>query len=1241
MPQKRYTFEELSPFKSDTIEPKRYSFDNLSKPRTQLEDSFLDEWMPDWIKKGYNESITGMAEKIVTGEERFDLGNYKPTILGDIGSAIAGFLMPADLAATFAGAGIGSLATRAAAKTALSKAAKIGAKRLITFGSSKQFADKVMESGAKRLLTGASVQAGALSTYTGLNEALKQEIKDGDVDWSDVLTESSKAALSGAVGGAIFGRAITRGAKTSSALAQEAIGFGTADPILRGEMPSPEDYISGLGVVLGISAAKALPRTVKNYVKGVTSEYRGVKVDPENRLSVADKNNIRQVSELAATQEWLAKQGSEVWNTMPNIKGKYIPEVKIMEEIPINVPTNKKLYDQSRLELKTLMGREAVPTVEQIKSKYINLYKNSEAQKVNQGIASPALRALFFPDSAKPQKKVKPGDIPIEDAFKDIPGFRIRQEGGVKEIKLSRKEFYSTYQRNQIVRQNSEQLSVKLKQSLKLSDEVFSQELGNVPISRVSDAQLREINKRLYTRYKVETHYKTFVEHSADLPTKDIFDHVLGEDVALYFKTFNKSFKDEGSRAVVQLMRTSNENRVSRVSSQMSNLKKSPVFDLYKDKKLMIEVYREHVGLAPRTKANKKYTDWLDDWGEESYNYAGKANIVRAGKIKGYLPIIYKPAIRDALFNDFMTIEQKFNKVFDKSLVGEPVQRNFEQMIRAMINRKEVSQSTIGILNSLKKTYNINYEKAYKLLESDILPDKINPYNAIEKSRKYEITDDLLPFLETDLRALVTVYDERLARRAETVKIFGRNNETLRGMTLEIAKRKPNEAKLLNEGIDKLTGAIEKDPLKMYSPRVRKFFENVMAFEAMTKISLGTATVANLTQPLISIVTNLGLGRTIKGFARLSNKKVREGIPTPQVDFLREMLGEVGSGSLMRKASDKLATVSGFTGINKFNNLLSASTAEIAIKDYIKMFNRNPNSIRGKYAQSKLKKLFNISVKEGVDVSEGSVVSAMTNFAKSSQLQRDFLSEPFWASNPKARPFIMFKSFGYKQAGMINESIKREMKLGNPLIFLRLGMAGMAGGSFVNWAKDGIYTFLSGREVYNEKDTKMNEFIENMSSVGTFGMLTDFIDAENFYGSVEFVVTPPFISDLKIGFNALQTLTKELDEWGFTQTPFRKALYKASPILGSLPKRVAERYIATEQQKRDSEKTKKGKVRIKIIELLVEGKANLAIEKIKQWNGVHPYNALTYDSIGHRAIYQRALQKNMKKIKENLPSFIR
>ena len=54
-----------------------------------------------------------------------------------------------------------------------------------------------------------------------------------------------------------------------------------------------------------------------------------------------------------------------------------------------------------------------------------------------------------------------------------------------------------------------------------------------------------------------------------------------------------------------------------------------------------------------------------------------------------------------------------------------------------------------------------------------------------------------------------------------------------------------------------------------------------------------------------------------------------------------------------------------------------------------------------------------------------------------------------------------------------------------------------------------------------------------------------FIDDEDFYGSVEFLVTPPFISDLNNATQALKTFTKELDEWGLTQTPFRKAFYKA------------------------------------------------------------------------------------------------
>ena len=53
---------------------------------------------------------------------------------------------------------------------------------------------------------------------------------------------------------------------------------------------------------------------------------------------------------------------------------------------------------------------------------------------------------------------------------------------------------------------------------------------------------------------------------------------------------------------------------------------------------------------------------------------------------------------------------------------------------------------------------------------------------------------------------------------------------------------------------------------------------------------------------------------------------------------------------------------------------------------------------------------------------------------------------------------------------------------------------------------------------------------------------------------------------------------------------------------------------------------------------MLEGKTDLAIEKVSQWNKMHPYNPMTSDTIGFRSVYQRALAKNMKKIKENMPS---
>jgi hypothetical protein len=105
------------------------SIDQMPK----VESSELWDYIPDVIKKGYNESITGMAQQLATGEAPFDLEDYHPSVLGDIGSAVISFFMPADIGLFAAGGGIGGQAAKVAGKTAL--------KQMIRAGVKKEFAD--------------------------------------------------------------------------------------------------------------------------------------------------------------------------------------------------------------------------------------------------------------------------------------------------------------------------------------------------------------------------------------------------------------------------------------------------------------------------------------------------------------------------------------------------------------------------------------------------------------------------------------------------------------------------------------------------------------------------------------------------------------------------------------------------------------------------------------------------------------------------------------------------------------------------------------------------------------------------------------------------------------------------------------------------------------------------------------------------------------------------------------------
>jgi len=1215
----RFTYEDISK-STQTIIPKKFTFEELYKNLNgkdyipKLKDDYLDKWLPDWIKKGYNESITGMTERVITGKDRFDISRYDGSILSDIGSAVIGFMMPADIAATISGAKIGGFAVKgaSAATSGLKKAMNMGAKRMVNFGLNKRLADKAIEEGAKKLLSGASTQAGAIGTYTGLNSALKQLIETNDIDWTKTLTDASKASLSGALGGALFGRAMGRGSSTTSALTQEALGFSALDPILSGRSPEPEDFITGLGTVLGIRTAQKAPAFLKNEFSKIRQRYSTKEFDPTNKLSSAEKNDLINLAEDRATQSTLAQSFGETWNLKQNIKSqkwKGLPEVRIIEEIKMSVPTSQQLYDQIENGLKSSLKVAGLsPSKDQVKKLYIKRLEKLTGKKTK--------------------------------GFKEVKGFKILEEGGVRRKDITSKEFFSVYGRNEVVRMNAESLSLKLKNKLELDDDAFLTEFNNIELSKVGDGHLKEVNERLFKRVERNTYYKQFTEYSNEIPKKDLFDHVFGENIARYFKSYSRSFKNPRAQNIAKSMSDARNNIVNRESTRLNELTNSPLKEISKNPEKQKEVYKQVLGLEPTSLENKKYVDWLKSWAKESYQYAGTGGIIRAGEISNYLPIIYKPKVKNALFDDFITIDEKFNLAFDKTLKGTEVEAAFANLIEKSVQSNTISKTTRDFILAVKDTYNVSMKEAYDLVTEGITPNTIAPMNFVEKGRKLKLTKDnfekLSPFLETNPFTLVAVYDHRLARRIETSKIFGRNNELVNKSVSQLQASSPREAALITDGIAKLTGAVENDVTKNFSPRVRKHMQNLMAFETISKISLGTATIANIGQPLISILPQLGMVRTVRGFVKLLDPEYRKKLSTPQVELVKEVLGETGSGSVMRGYAEKFAKYSGFNPINKFNSLLAASVAKTAIDDFIRIAQRSPNSIRGKQAIQKLKTYFNIDATGNKIPTETQMVSGMANYAKKSQLQRDFLREPFWFSNPKMRPLVMFKSFGYNQARFIKDSIKSEMKMGNPMIFLRLGLAGMAGGSAIQFAKNWMFEKISGKPVYNEKDPLFDEFIENLSSVGAFGMLTDFIDVENSVGNLKFAVTPVFLSDMENGFKALNEFQKSVDTFGMTQTPFRRALYRASPILGSIPRRTFERFVATEGQKRSAQKARKGRVKNDILELMIKGKSDKALSRLRKWNKTFPRNQFTYDDISPKSIYRKVMSKQIRINQENL-----
>tara|TARA_R100000329_G_scaffold151453_1_gene147671 strand:- start:2785 stop:6657 length:3873 start_codon:yes stop_codon:yes gene_type:complete len=1232
---------------------KSLSLGDVTKSKTDkdLYGFIPGDWLPDWVKSGYNNSIEGLTYQVATGKQYFDLSGYEqsnPGILEDIGSGIISFLTPTDIAVVAGGGGLGGYAVRTAAKASAKKAIQSGVKQTLKKGISeeavdtlvsknarkatellmknnikKDVAEKVIENASKKvskkIFEETTKGATGLGFYSGLQSALGQEINSGDVDLVRTLADTTKGAILGGVtagtGKAFNNRLIgklgkegTKSEKTARNIAVKALEtaeFGTISPLLEGDMPSIDDYVHAAGTIAGLSVAKAIPKKIQ-WLAG-----------RENPLLTA-----KEVSKSMGEVKFETKRKDDIFKSLDNV-------------------------EISKVEFVTRDGKQSV--------------------------------------SGKLVVDGKVTEKTIELSGKEF----IDRGFSRKRIKLNSKEL-ETSRRKEIFGR---------KKNLKLSDREFKDRVKSVasvdidPKRKTGYGQLTGIEKiKLLDNLRKETYsdkiYKTFKSQGAEdylLPQRNLT--AILNQYPLLLQAKNRARTQLGLKTVNEI------NKADARSITLSGIWVQELMDkgLYSGGAFK-KIFGDSIKKLKNEKTAKQY---FEDLGrrlgdkqfqnnrdvkeirlvlDRIYNTAKNSGVPVAEYRKNYFPDHVKQKYLDIVGSDIFKIINQ-----DISLAGIKIDKSgnmitkLDQIIKS--EKSNINPITRKALEALRDQFRKESStkeeamaKAWMELRDTVYKQRYSVVGNLEKSRKGKLPEE---FYERDARLVLFKYATDVAKRTANVEFFGDKSQVIEQRLTALKKlrstatgKKRNtlssEIKWMEQIFDTFTNLIEVDPVKNWGdPRARRIFKDFVDFEVGTKIGLGYATVPNITQTLISTAVKTGYYNTFKGIIKLSlpgdtGKKYRNNIKKSGISNLsvfQMISGLEPSDRFMGRFANFATKISGFQTINKVNQYVSAAAG----KEYLSSLMKAKNSkIQGRrnWAKKNLKDL-------GIDPStkkltEKQTLESMYRFSRDAQLQRNVLNDPLFFNDPRFRPFVLFKRFGYKQFNWIRENLSQELSAGNILPILRLGVGGAFGSQFVIWSKKALNNFLAGEEVYDENrlflpglpkntiiddedNTDMSQytwsdFLDQASSVGALGFIGDIAASESKYRAVEFLLKPAIIQDTMKAINALQRTYEDLNNFGFGKDSALRGVKYWSPIFGTVPRRISKRF-ETEGQRETYTRYRKGIIRGRILDALIAGQSKEATKIINAWNKSNPTEAFLYEDIGVSAIFDRIQKREEKRRK--------
>tara|TARA_R110002012_G_scaffold45184_4_gene120289 strand:- start:558 stop:4466 length:3909 start_codon:yes stop_codon:yes gene_type:complete len=1263
-----------------------------------------ESYLPNWIKAGYNNSITGLATQITTGKQAFKISEkYDPNMAEDVAATLVSFFMPADMAIFAGGGGIGGTVLKASTKQAMKAMVKSGMKKGIAESAAErgamQFAKRAAFDKRAVMKHAASKQAGALGFYSGVQNAQLQKIQSGDIKFMDTLEATAKGAVLGGVTGGIGGKVATTAmsptAKFATRLPAETAAFGTIGPLMEGHAPTPDDYIHAAGVIGAMGGLAKIGRGTKNKWGEIKNYIEG---DVKKRQMSSDRLNKEAE---ARTRDEI---GSDIWTD-----GK------------TDVIITKDWSTKDRRTVLNLKDTKSGETFPMGKNDFFFGSKNQNGDV----ISKPFRRRAIAGEKLKYKKGVDPDNIVLNRIFGLKKKFKVSDDAlkNMVDAELGRTQ-EPKYDSKKRLKSGLGEADSLVKHKV-LENLVAKQKIGEVRNKMVELGQ----NEVYYLDSQLKNNYPKVYENY--------------QRIASSWKTSKTQMSKHpvGRRAAKLMINT--DSRIGALTGKyftaLENVKIGGKTKLGRDRKFFNLTEKEAMELAKdleRPVPKLSYTKDVKKLFDVMYSMAEKSGVPVRDKIENYFPQVIKEDVLKILFKDVdKMVNSSQGNILSSDRLAE--KQGVEAQLRAMVSDpKALKPETIKALEYLKDKTG-SYSTAFEQLRKGINSERYTINKHLEKGRELDLPNELLM---RDARVVVPEYIQRWAKRLGYVESFGVQGEKMFGdINAMQSSGFHREANVLRDTFESFTNLAETNPARNYRPAIKNFWNSFVNFGIATKIGTGFATLPNLSQPLISSALLAGIPRTTLGlFKYYTDPKYKQfikesgamttsqavnqlvagynptsgtkmgnianwmtkywGLTIPYYTFKGLNLKEIRTKpwELLTKRVKGMPVLT-FQSINKFNQTVSAVSGFEAMNKWkrwangegfgglnernrmrsiehlndmglIKNYDRHHRDMRNN--KITVNEFFNRTTRElnSTLKSEQRQREGIYRFAIDSQLQRNILREPVYFNDPKFRPFILFKRFGYRQFEYIFKNTAREWNAGNAGYFLRLMAGGLVAGPLLNSAKRGLRDWIAGENVYDENYslTEVNEDYENIraemekngysidtffdaasknisvgdlwdsfSTVGVFGFVGDVSQAiyegeKEFLRAAEFFLKPAVLQDMMVGIDTATKLLVESHEYG-PQNAFKRVPKTLAPAFGSQARALSKRYW-TPKQIEDYQKYRKGGIRSKILDAFLEGDQKQGDRLIKAWNRANPDNLFDYNDINWKEMYKRAVRKAKKRM---------